>query len=157
MFFEHIIPIFLIKQISYIYRKKKKILHVIKSFSKIISSNQRCCQMINEFFLIFVLFSISLLFGSLLLRIFNWQPALLKSFLWGFTGLLALFHIIAYPLYILKSSFSVLFFVYSIAVLTAAFVSAVSIIRNQGYHSFYNNTKTCLRSIMKTPFLIIVL
>ena len=113
--------------------------------------------MINEFIMIVLLCSACILLGCFLLHIFKWKTGLLESFVWGLAGLIAVFHLLAYPLFLLKTSFTMLFSIYSTIIIVLLLLSIASFIRKREYIILLNNAIKNISNFSQIPFLLLLL
>ena len=74
----------------------------------------------------------------------------------GFIVLLALLHLIAFPLMLLKASFSVLFCLYSGALLLLGVLSLIHFFRQHLYATIIHNFSFLIRECSKSPFLLVI-
>ena len=102
---------------------------------------------------------IFLLVGNAFLDLIGWEKKPADSYSWGFVALLAVFQLIAYPLYRLNTSFSILFWLFT-AVLAGLFLYSASRflrdknrIRQTQFYTPRTPLKTFLQQLRKYPFL----
>lgn len=116
--------------------------------------------MLRGLVFIAVFSAVCLVLGDLFLRILGWRRGFGVSYVWGLTAVFALFHLVAYPLYRLGTSFALLFWLFLAILSTVLLVSVFTGIRKELFAIPYSEEiKTFLRNLKskKTLFLVLVL
>ena len=100
---------------------------------------------------------VTFLLGFSFLSVIGWKKTTLGSVAWGFIALLASFHVVAYPLYMLKTSFSLLYILYSVILLAMLASSVVLAVRGKIWQMVFEELRRFWDGFKKTPLSVLVL
>lgn len=97
------------------------------------------------------------LVGTLLLHIVGWNKTLIGATAWGFIAVMGIFQLIAYPLYLAKSSFSLLFYLFSAVMLVLFAASVVLFVRQKVWRTVSVELTQLWSGFRETPLPILLL
>lgn len=113
--------------------------------------------MIARNIVLFLFLSIvSIIIGCSFLEYIGWEAKIYSALSWGFTALFALFFIISYPLYMIGSSFSLLFWLFSIAELGLFLWSLSFLVKNNQLTFFRKEIQLYVQNFRQNKLLSIL-
>lgn len=112
---------------------------------------------IKGILLVFILSAVFLAAGDLFLRFVGWKRTPASAYAWGFVFVLAVFQLLAYPMFRLGASFRLLFWSFSAVLALILILAIVSIAKHRDLKCYSGTLREFGSGAKKYPFLTLVL